>query len=150
MPTFVAANNSLLATERDAAQAREALTDLAMDDRLLLMGGDAEPGARPLPAELAELIRQVLEAVATGRPVTVAALPRELTTSNAAALLGVSRPTLMKMIDREEVPVHKVGTHTRLASEDVLALRAERRVRERAAFEQLRADALTTLLLLIR
>lgn len=140
MPTFVAANNSLLATERDAAQAREALTDLAMDDRLLLMGGDAEPGARPLPAELAELIRQVLEAVATGRPVTVAALPRELTTSNAAALLGVSRPTLMKMIDREEVPVHKVGTHTRLASEDVLALRAERRVRERAAFEQLRAE----------
>lgn len=140
MPTFVAANNSLLATERDAAQAREALTDLAMDDRLLLMGGDAEPDARPLPAELAELIRQVLEAVATGRPVTVAALPRELTTSNAAALLGVSRPTLMKMIDREEVPVHKVGTHTRLASEDVLALRAERRVRERAAFEQLRAE----------
>lgn len=65
------------------------------------------------------------------------ATPREVTTSTAAAMLGVSRPTLMKMVKDGLLPSRKVGTHTRLLSSDVLAAKKARRARERAAFAAL-------------
>lgn len=93
--------------------------------------------AQPLPRDVGVLLQQVLEAVASGATVTVTATPSEITTSTAASMLGISRPTLMKMIARGEVAAHKVGTHTRLRTEDVLAARRARRQREREAFAAL-------------
>lgn len=68
---------------------------------------------------------------------TVTATPPEVTTSTAAAMLGVSRPTLMKLVKNGEIPAHKVGTHTRLRTDDVLTAKRERRERERAAYREL-------------
>lgn len=68
---------------------------------------------------------------------TVGTIPKELTTA-AAGFLGVSRPTLMKMINRGEIPAHKVGTHSRLFSKDVLELRKAQREAARKAFDELR------------
>jgi excisionase family DNA binding protein len=81
----------------------------------------------------------VVDAVAAGAAVTVGALPDELTTTAAAELLGVSRPTLMKLIGSGEVAAHKVGTHTRLRTADVVAFRRARLARQRRAFEELLA-----------
>ncbi|HZK04577.1 MAG TPA: helix-turn-helix domain-containing protein [Actinomycetaceae bacterium] len=69
---------------------------------------------------------------------TIGTLPKELTTTTAAGILGVSRPTLMKMIGRGEIPAHKVGTHSRLFSRDVLEFRRAQREDARKAFEELR------------
>lgn len=69
--------------------------------------------------------------------VTVTALPEELTTSTAAKILGISRPTLMKMIREGRIPAHEVGTHHRLRTEDVFTELHERRERQRAAFAEL-------------
>jgi excisionase family DNA binding protein len=66
-------------------------------------------------------------------------MPENLTTTAAASVLGVSRPTLMKMIKRHEIPAHKVGSHSRLRTEDVLAARTARRSKQRQAFDALRA-----------
>lgn len=74
----------------------------------------------PLPAELSEIVGQVLRVVAQGGTVTVGAMPEELTTTAAPKQLGVSRPTLMRMIKDGEISSHKVGTHTRLRTSDVL------------------------------
>ena len=68
---------------------------------------------------------------------TVSAIPQEVTTSTAAAMLGISRPTLMKLVTDGAIPAHKVGTHTRLLSGDVLEVKRARRERERAAFAEL-------------
>ncbi len=57
----------------------------------------------------------------------------------AAEILGISRPTLMKMVKEGTIPASRVGTHTRLQTDDVLSKLRERRERERAAFEALRA-----------
>ena len=92
-----------------------------------------------IPRELANMLRQVLQAVADGKTITIGTLPEELTTTVAAQQLGVSRPTLMKMISEGEIAAHKVGTHTRLKTSDVTAFRRERLARQRAAFDELRA-----------
>ena len=85
------------------------------------------------------VMARVLSIVARGGTVTIGSMPEELTTSTAAEQLGVSRPTLMKMIERGEIDAHKVGTHTRLRSTDVMEFRRSRQARRRQAFEELRA-----------
>lgn len=94
-----------------------------------------------LPSAVTDVLRQVLNAMAEDRPVTVTALPESLTTTAAAGLLGVSRPTLMKMIRNGRVPSHKVGSHHRLRSSDVLQLRdAIHRERVEAVFAVMDLD----------
>lgn len=83
------------------------------------------------------MLQEVLQGVASGSTVTVMTTPSEVTTSTAAAMLGVSRPTLMKMIRDGVISSHKVGSHTRLLAADVLAAKRARRERERAAFQEL-------------
>ncbi|MFC6009957.1 helix-turn-helix domain-containing protein [Nocardia lasii] len=91
-----------------------------------------------VPAELAEILAKVVRTVAAGGTVTIGSMPDELTTSSAADLLGISRPTLMKLVREGQIAAHKVGTHTRLATTDVLAYQDRLRQRQRAALQELR------------
>lgn len=91
-----------------------------------------------LPRELASVLEDAVRLLARGQTVVVTSRPRELTTTAAAAMIGVSRPTLMKLIKDGELAAHKVGTHTRVLSEDVDRFRAKRREEQLAAFEALR------------
>ena len=52
--------------------------------------------------------------------------------------MGVSRPTLMKLVSAGELPSHKVGTHTRLWSRDVIAFDRRRREEALRALDELR------------
>ncbi|MBY6709085.1 helix-turn-helix domain-containing protein [Rhodococcus sp. BP-241] len=92
----------------------------------------------PMPTELAAIVRQVLEVVSRGGTVTVGSVPKELTTTAAAKLLGVSRPTLMKLISQGDIPSHKVRSHTRVLSEDIMDYRDGQRQARLAAFEEMR------------
>ena len=84
------------------------------------------------------ILQEILRVLAHGGTLTISALPTELSTTSAAAGLGISRPTLMAMIKDGILPAHHVGSHTRLLTDDVLAERIRRLERERAAFTQLR------------
>ncbi len=96
-----------------------------------------ERGARvAVPAELADLLEKVMAGAVAGRSIRVEPLPEQLTTTQAAELLGISRPTLMKRIRDGELASVKVGTHHRLATRDVLAARARAEHRERRAAAQ--------------
>jgi excisionase family DNA binding protein len=88
-----------------------------------------------IPASAFAALRAVVRDMAQG--LTIALIPhdRELTTNEAADILGVSRPFLVRLLDRGELPYHRVGTHRRLRVEDVLAYR-ELRAKHRR--EQLR------------
>jgi len=105
-------------------------------DRALNGGFDV---VTPIPAELESLVTSVLRAIARGERVTVGTIPDELSTTVAAEQLGVSRPTLMKMIAAGDVPAHKIGTHTRVRTEDITRARRLRLEHQRQAFEDLRA-----------
>lgn len=91
-----------------------------------------------IPAELRELLIKVLAIVGRGDTVTIGSLPDELTTTVAAAQLGVSRPTLMRMIREGQIPARMVGTHHRLRTADVLDARRKRLEAQRRAFNDLR------------
>ncbi|WP_164861675.1 helix-turn-helix domain-containing protein [Microbacterium sp. CPCC 204701] len=87
-------------------------------------------------AELSAFLFQVLRGLSRGG-VAVTPLPEELTTSVAAELVGVSRPTLMKLVRSGVLPSRPVGSHTRLRTSDVLALRRARAHDRREALEAL-------------
>ncbi|WP_431835741.1 helix-turn-helix domain-containing protein [Cellulomonas sp. Y8] len=127
----------LVTSARQREQAREVAALAARGEGWAVL--DARGVAGAAPAELSRLISAVVDAVAAGGTVTVGAQPDELTTTAAAELLGVSRPTLMKLVAGGEIAAHKVGTHTRLRTADVVAFRRARLERQRRAFEELLA-----------
>lgn len=129
----------VITTGREAEQARAVLDQLHGPEGVLSVERDGQR-ATTLPPEVGRVLQQVLDVVARGGIVTVGAVPEEITTSTAAGILGVSRPTVMKMIRDGVLPAHMVGTHHRLNSDDVYAVRRARRARERAALMALLED----------
>jgi excisionase family DNA binding protein len=90
-----------------------------------------------LPDRLGTFLADLVESMAGGAGVSTSVLPEEMTTTVAADVIGVSRPTLVKMIDRGEIAARSVGTHRRLRREDVLAARATRHDARRIAAQEL-------------
>jgi excisionase family DNA binding protein len=94
-----------------------------------------------LPAGAATLLMDILEAMAAGRGVAVIPEDAEVTTVQAAGILGVSRPFLIGLLTAGALPYRKVGRHRRIRMEDVMAFR-ERTERAREAVpDQLAAEA---------
>ncbi len=88
-----------------------------------------------IPAPVYRVLRQVVEAMRQGLAVTVAPQSQTLTSQQAADLLGVSRPTLVKLLEAKRIPFERVGTHRRVLLRDVLTFRHERREEQYAALE---------------
>lgn len=131
MTITIAATNEVLLSSDEQSAARDFVRSLGGQPVQIGTGQDAK-----LPVEVATVFELVLEAMAEGRPVSIAAMPENLTTTAAAGLLGLSRPTLMKLVRKGRIPAHKVGSHHRLRSADVLALKDELRLeRQQAVFD---------------
>ncbi len=133
--TTAAAARKIVTSAVEQRQARQLLSRLGTEDPWAVRDAD---DLRTVPAELSAVLTAIVDSVARGDALTVGGLPDELTTTAAAELLGVSRPTLMKLVTAGDLPAHRVGTHTRLRSADVLAYRDARLLRQRRAFDELR------------
>lgn len=94
-----------------------------------------------LPEEVAEGLVALLEAVAAGDEATVVRHAREITTQEAADMLNVSRPYLIKLLDAGEIPHRKVGTHRRVILRDLLAYRETRNAQRRAILDEMTREA---------
>jgi excisionase family DNA binding protein len=104
-----------------------------------LVGPDGE--RLDLPPEVFEILREVVGALAQGLAITVAPHQMILSTSEAADILGVSRPTVVRLLEAGEIPFEQPGRHRRVRLADVLAYR-QRISRQRAAgLDQMVADA---------
>ena len=90
-----------------------------------------------LPAQAVRLLTDILGHIAEGRSVSILPSDATLTTSQAADLLNVSRPYFVRLLDQDEIPYTKVGTHRRIALPDLVAYREKRRARSRAAVDEL-------------
>lgn len=89
-----------------------------------------------LPRKIAEKVLALLDAERTTGAVVVPV--KELfTTTEAATMLGLSRPTLMKLIESGEIAHVKVGTHHRVPAEAVLEFQRARKARREKAAEAL-------------
>lgn len=91
-----------------------------------------------LPARVQQLVLQTLQSIADQGSVTIGRLPEQLTSTTAADLLGVSRPTLMKWVSEGVIDASKKGSHARFDREAVLELRRRNADARRAAFDELR------------
>ena len=102
-----------------------------------LLGPDGEQA--PLPMEVYQVLKQVVNAMREGQAITVAPLSQRLTTQQAADLLGVSRPTLVKLLNEHEIPYEQPasGRHRRLRLRDVLEYRDRRRTDRRARLDEM-------------
>jgi excisionase family DNA binding protein len=110
----------------------------AGDRRVVTITMELDDGSSiDLPDRLGTFLADLVESMADGAGVSTSVLPDEMTTTVAADVIGISRPTLVKMIDRGEITAWSVGTHRRLRREDVLAARAARRDARRIAAREL-------------
>ena len=94
-----------------------------------------------LPPAVAEALLQVVDAMRRGLAVTVAPQDQRLTTQEAADMLGISRPTLVRMLEAGEIPFEKVRRHRRLFLTDVLEFRERQRRAANEALSDMVTDA---------
>ncbi|MEV7526764.1 helix-turn-helix domain-containing protein [Streptomyces sp. NPDC091371] len=101
----------------------------------ILQGPDG--ATEVLPTEVYEALLVVVRALSEGKAVTVAPVHTTLTTQEAADLLGVSRPTFVKILERREIPHTRPGRHRRVLLTDVLEYQSLRRARRRTGLDEL-------------
>ncbi len=127
------------ATARAALQALDQHAGDKTELRMQLSEAGREITTLDVPPSAVPLIRALLKELGAGRGVTVIADDAEITTQQAAELLGVSRPYLVGLIDKGVLPARKVGPRRRLLIADVLAYRAETKAKRREALRELAA-----------
>ncbi len=98
-------------------------------------GGKDEAKVDPIaiPANIFRTIIKMLVEMGNGNAVAVVPVSAELTTQQAADLLNVSRPHLVKLLNGGELPFRMVGTHRKLLARDVLNYREKTVAARRAA-----------------
>lgn len=84
-----------------------------------------------LPVQALRILATYLEYTSKGKPVALIPVPTELTTQAAADLIGCSRPHLIKLLDKEEIPFTKVGKHRRVKLEDVVEYKKKLKARQK-------------------
>lgn len=115
---------------------REQITRLLLQQPpYVVVGPEGNPIELPAPA--LEALRMVVDAMSQGQAITLIPHAKELTSQEAAGILHVSRPHLIKLLDRGELPFHRVGTHRRIKIGDVLAYRERRDAERDAALREL-------------
>jgi excisionase family DNA binding protein len=68
----------------------------------------------PLPRLAFKLLLEILKHTASGNAVSIVPLRKEVTTHRAAEILNVSRPFVIGLLEKGEIPFRKVGTHRRI------------------------------------
>lgn len=115
--------------------------------RIAEAGGDALALTLPdgtqvaVPHQLAEVIQAATRAMLDGQAVTVERQSTVLTTQQAAELLGVSRPTLVRLLESGEIAYQQPGRHRRIALTDLLAYQARVRHARRAVLDEMAEEA---------
>lgn len=97
---------------------------------------DGHDVAVKLPPAVGQLVVDLLSYIGRGDMVTIMPQHAVLTTKEAADYLNVSRPFLVRLLEKKEIPFHKVGSHRRVSFRDLAAYRKKRdRVRSEALDE---------------
>jgi excisionase family DNA binding protein len=95
--------------------------------------GEAKVAPITIPANIFRTIIKMLVEMGNGNAVAVVPVSAELTTQQAADLLNVSRPHLVKLLNGGEIPYRMVGTHRKLLAREVLNYREKTVLDRRAA-----------------
>lgn len=148
MPTVTPeAIEPVVPSEKDTALAKESSRQLApllssrkeLTLQVLKDGHPSEPVRVPVAA--VRLLVYILTEMAQGNAVTLIPIHAELSTQEAADLLNVSRPFLVKLLDEGRIPSRKVGTHRRVLFSDLTEYKKASDQQRKKALEALAAEA---------
>lgn len=90
-----------------------------------------------LPEEIYRALVQVVEAMKSGMAVTIIPQAVKLTTQEAADIIGVSRPTLISIMEKGLIEFDLVGKHRRISVDQILKYRAARKERQYKALDDM-------------
>jgi excisionase family DNA binding protein len=135
-PTFPSEEEAKLA--RESGRLLAAIVGKGKPARLKVVVGKEELN---VPVAALRLLVDILAQMAEGNAVTIMPIHAELTTQQAADFLNVSRPHFVGLLEANEVPFRKVGTHRRVLFKDLLAYREKSLARRRKALDELSKQA---------
>lgn len=139
--THVTTEQPILPPETSSPQAEIAAVQalvLRNPAHLTLSDGDEHTA---VPAAVFAVLRQAVDALAHGRAVTVVPTGTLLTTQQAADVLGISRPTLVKILDAGDIPYMTPGRHRRIQLIEVLAYQQRSSAQTDHALDALMRDS---------
>jgi excisionase family DNA binding protein len=94
-----------------------------------------------LPVSAIQMLQQILVQMAQGNAITLIPIHAILTTQQAADLLNVSRPFLIKLIEHGEIHCEKVGTHRRIRAADLFQYQRKSEETKQKALDELTKQA---------
>ena len=113
-------------------------------ERLLLRGRVKLTGPKgenmSIPEPLYSLLKVAVRDLTHGRTLMLIPEEKQLTTQQAAELLGVSRPFLIRLLNAGEMPFSLVGRHRRIKLSDVIGY-SKRKTDRKAALDKMARDA---------
>lgn len=127
------------AEETQQLERLAAVLSTSPDQRIRLADPDGSEVA--LPEIVSTVLREVADALAHGRAVSVTPLQKMLSTQQAAEMLNISRPTLIKLLDEGEISYEQPGRHRRIRLADVLDYQQRTRHQRRAMLDELTRTA---------
>jgi excisionase family DNA binding protein len=107
--------------------------------RLRIQSGNEPEESVAVPVSAFRLLTAILAEMARGNAVTLIPVHAELTTQQAADMLNVSRPYLIDLLEKGQIPYRKVGTHRRILFEDLLAYKQKTHAARLKSLEELSA-----------
>jgi len=123
----------------DLSRLARRLAEIKPPARARLVGPDGS--TIDLPHELYKVLRDVVSALSQGLAISIAPHNTMLTTQEAADLLNISRPTLVRLLTDGEIPYTMRGRHRRIMLRDVLDYRERTRRERRRTLDQMAAEA---------
>lgn len=109
--------------------------------RIDIFDKEDKPHTLVLPTSALRLLVDILGELAIGNAVKVVPIHAELTSQEAADLLNVSRPHLVKMLEEGAIPFTKTGRHRRIRFSDLMAFKQRRDEESQEAMEALAQQA---------
>jgi len=137
-----------LPSKEDTVLATEALSQLKRGfnqflgtQKISLAHGNGDPQIIEVPAIALQMFVGVLVEISLGNTIKITSIPAILTSQEAAELLDISRPKLVKLLDDGVIPYTKKGTHRRVSLNDIMIYKGKRDADNLASIEALAAQA---------
>lgn len=113
--------------------------DTNFDERIMFVDEQSEQIV--LPASVLELLKNVLVHMAQGNAMSLVPIHAQLTTQEAADILNVSRPYVVKLLETGQIPFSKKGSHRRILYKDLLVYTTKAEELQMTALDELTAQA---------
>lgn len=136
---MVAADIRTIQAEEEDREAFEELSKLLDEHGLAVLTHDEHRIA--IPESLVDIIHQAVEILRAGGAVSIVPHDTLVTTQQAADYLGVSRPYLISILDKEGIEYSYTGTHRRISLKEVEKYRARRDSERRDILDSMTREA---------